>query len=321
MPYCSECAAAYETGARFCSNCGASLSTGSQGPGAARPNTQGPAAPPPLATWSVSPAAWAPGERVVAGATLFVFIALLVPWWSYGPYSIDGFHDWGWFSFVGFLAALALLCARLVTTEGRPFLRLPLPLHQAYAICAALELIGAVLYLAFTVRHLGFSNVSAGGFMALLGGGATLAGTSGSRVPRPAPALAGSDRLVAGPPAPQAGPGAAAPTAPRCPACGRPNPRLTRFCEGCGAKTTLGTASATALGEEAAGTAVLPLAPAGQPVATERQGPAPPAQPPAGSAPPVVGAPIATAPASPGRDLAGQAGTLAPTGRALEEDG
>jgi hypothetical protein len=26
MPYCSQCATAYETGAHFCSNCGASVS-------------------------------------------------------------------------------------------------------------------------------------------------------------------------------------------------------------------------------------------------------------------------------------------------------
>lgn len=51
--------------------------------------------------WSVSPPNWSHGERVLAGATVCIFLALPVPWWFYGPFRIDGFHDWGWFTFVG----------------------------------------------------------------------------------------------------------------------------------------------------------------------------------------------------------------------------
>ena len=243
MAFCHRCGSAYETGgARFCPNCGVSL--GGADPSAPDRSTdyepargqRTRAVSTATANWSVSPAAWATGERVVAGATLFVFMAMLVPWWSFGPFSIDGFHSWGWFCFVGFMGALALLVARLVTSNGRPAVRLPIPLHQAYAICGALELLGSVLYLALTVRDLGFSNVSVGAFMALIGGGVTLLGARDPWTPRPAPApLVGTGLGVVAPPMPAQAP---EPTAvPPCPACGRPNPRETRFCEGCGAET------------------------------------------------------------------------------------
>jgi hypothetical protein len=235
---------------------------------------------------------------------------MLVPWWSYGPYGLDGFRSWGWSSFVGFLGALALLCTRLVTSAGRPAVSLPLPLNQAYGICAALELIGAVLYLALTVPHLGFSGVSAGVFMALLGGGATLVAATGLRTPSLVPVLAGSPSQLPGPRPPHPGQGAAPAGAPPCPACGRPNARLTRFCEGCGAKTGIGDAVPGA-GEATAP----PLAPAtSQPAGTDGQVAVTSPEPLTGSPPPVAGAPI-------GADDAGPAGAVPPTGGALGEDG
>lgn len=51
--------------------------------------------------------------------------------------------------------------------------QLPISLRQSYGVGAALEALGAALYLALTVRHLCFGHVSAAGFIALLGGAAT----------------------------------------------------------------------------------------------------------------------------------------------------
>ena len=118
MPYCPACGKLHEAGVNFCPNCGNLLNgpRGSTATGQAHASKGEAPAP----TWSVSPAAWAPGERVVAGSTAFVFIALLVPWRAEGPFTIDGSHAWGWFSFIGFLAALGLLCACLVRGFSSP---------------------------------------------------------------------------------------------------------------------------------------------------------------------------------------------------------
>lgn len=52
-------------------------------------------------------------QWLLVGASVLLLIALLLPWWSVtavflGTFSLDGFHSWGWLSFISWLVIAAL---------------------------------------------------------------------------------------------------------------------------------------------------------------------------------------------------------------------
>jgi hypothetical protein len=115
------------------------------------------------------------GDRVLVAGSAMVLLALLLPWWNNGfGTTANGFHDWGWLSFLSLLLIAALFSVRnLVPESRRPELSVSDP--AAYMIGGALEIVGAVVFwLANNSRLDG--SVKYGVFVAVVGGAVTVAG-------------------------------------------------------------------------------------------------------------------------------------------------
>ena len=133
------------------------------------------------------------GDRVLVAGSAIVLLSLLLPWWDSGFGSTaNGFHDWGWLSFVSLLLVAALFSVRnLVPESRRPELSVSDP--AAYMTGGAAELVGAVVFwLTNNSRLVG--GVKYGVFVAVVGGAVTVAGgyvkhletrTGGSASPEP----------------------------------------------------------------------------------------------------------------------------------------
>jgi hypothetical protein len=111
---------------------------------------------------------------VLAGATLLTFIAMFLPWYSASALGItfteDGFHRWGWLTFVGFLAAAAVTAFAFLGDRG------PLAAHQlpkAIVAVGVVEAAGAVAAWIDVVVNSGGAGPSVGLFLALIAGLAT----------------------------------------------------------------------------------------------------------------------------------------------------
>ena len=194
---CSGCNAVLDAGASFCPECGRPVSTGAsvdQAVGlpadhASRPRAGG---------LSLTFSQW-----LLVGASLLLLVALLLPWWSLtavllGTLSIDGFHSWGWLSFVSWLAVITLTF-RLVAgdrTVGTPLRALTVPVAQRLIVAAgAAELLGNFFFIAAapTGSGPGYSaGIGAGVVIAIICGLAIVYGgllmIGPSWLPKPKPA-------------------------------------------------------------------------------------------------------------------------------------
>jgi hypothetical protein len=108
-------------------------------------------------------------QLLLAGTEVVLFIAFLLPWWSVTVFfvsaSLDGFHSWGWLSFVAWLATLALTARIMLapTFDAMPIgktVSAPLAARLVVAM-GAVELLGNVLFIAVAPSASG-SGVSAG---------------------------------------------------------------------------------------------------------------------------------------------------------------
>ena len=127
-------------------------------------------------------ALWAESDvhaRLVGGATLVVLVALLMPWYSASVFgisaSVDGFHRFGWVTFVAMLVGVAATAAllprsplgRATDARGRALLTISAGVFEA---------LGAITYWADASSSMdGIGGPSAGLFLALLAGLATAA--------------------------------------------------------------------------------------------------------------------------------------------------
>ena len=115
------------------------------------------------------------GDRVLAAGSAILLLALLLPWWDNGfGSSANGFHDWGWLSFLSLLLVATLFAVRnLVPESRRPELSVSDP--GAYMIGGTAEMVGAVVFwLANNSKLLG--GVKYGVFVAVIGAAVTIAG-------------------------------------------------------------------------------------------------------------------------------------------------
>jgi hypothetical protein len=115
------------------------------------------------------------GERVIVAGSAIVALSLLLPWWDNGfDTTANGFHDWGWLTFLSLLLVAALFSLRnLVPAQRRPELSVSDPV--AYMIGGGAELVGAVVFwLTNNSRLIG--GVKYGVFIAVVGGAVTVAG-------------------------------------------------------------------------------------------------------------------------------------------------
>lgn len=115
---CAGCGAVLQSGSSYCATCGQPTAGDEPASPAAAPGAFPLGGPPASAASPASPARSALlqlplAHLILGGATVLLFIALLLPWWSVtaifvGTVSLDGFHSWGWLSFIAWLLALGL---------------------------------------------------------------------------------------------------------------------------------------------------------------------------------------------------------------------
>ncbi len=171
VAFCTSCGTTTPPGVKFCPSCGTrSAPRSSAGPAGSGGGSLGG-----LRRWPL-------GQLVAAGSLVVLLIGLLIPWLSagvdfLGHESENGFHGWGWLSFVGFLVGLAVLVARALVGAGAlPALGGNLDHHRAGGVLVAaggLATLGAVIFWAIapTGSDLYASiGISAGVIVALLAG-------------------------------------------------------------------------------------------------------------------------------------------------------
>jgi hypothetical protein len=139
------------------------------------------------------------GDKVLLAGSVILLVALFLPWWDNGfGVTANGFHDWGWLSFLALLLLAALFAVRTVVDESRRLPELSVSDPVAYMIGGVAEVVGAVVFwLTNNTRIMG--EVRYGVFVAVVGGAVTIAGGYLKQVERAAPAdggpaAAGDDR-------------------------------------------------------------------------------------------------------------------------------
>jgi hypothetical protein len=87
---------------------------------------------------------WSQAERTTAIGTLVLFISLFLPWYTYGPLSLDGlWHGWMYLVFLVSLAILVYLVSRAGFSE-MPF-KMPITGVQLLLFGTVINLVLVVL--------------------------------------------------------------------------------------------------------------------------------------------------------------------------------
>jgi hypothetical protein len=129
------------------------------------------------------------GEKALAGGSLVVFISLFLPWFGWDEsvsvlgistsFSFDGFHSWGWLTFLALLAVVGLWVIRTFLSDSVQLGELGVPDPVLYMIGGGIEVLGAVLFwITWSPGSNGFINLGPrfGVFIALVGGVITIVG-------------------------------------------------------------------------------------------------------------------------------------------------
>jgi hypothetical protein len=164
---CPSCSAMTTDDARFCQNCGRALAVSRTT--ADRPSVK-------ADSFTAFLRSTTPETRILGGCTLVVFVALLLPWYSVTVLgfsaSVNGFHSWGWLTFLGLLVAVAstvTLARAGQGTSGSAGHERQEPLLVLTAGLA--ETIGAIGFLVdIETSSGGLGSPSAGLYLALLAG-------------------------------------------------------------------------------------------------------------------------------------------------------
>jgi len=168
-------------------------------------------------------------DQLIAAGSLVVLVSLFLPWFGYdvsvGGFSVsgsvDGFHSWGWITFIALLAVIGLYVVRNFASDAVKLPDLPFEDGVAYLALAVLEALGALLFWAAyhgdTIEGVGW-GIKFGLIVALVGAVITGAGGYLKRT-EPAATGGGSSTWQTSPPSAPYGapPPPAAPPPPPAP--------------------------------------------------------------------------------------------------------
>jgi hypothetical protein len=146
LPACSRCLVEVPPGTALCPKCGAAI----RPPVTVRPM------PKRVGKSRQRFRALSPQERVFGPATLILLASFWLPWYSVGPFSIDGLSVHGWL-FIAVLSAIVLVLYVLITAfdVGDLALQGRLSKDQLLAVLTGVNLVLVVL--AFLLKPAGFS--------------------------------------------------------------------------------------------------------------------------------------------------------------------
>ncbi len=104
MPACSRCLVEVSPGTALCPKCGAAI----------RPPIMRRPAPKPVRKSRQKVNALNSKERIVGPASLALLVSFWMPWYSFGPISVDGLSVHGWL-FIAVLNSIVLVLYVLIT--------------------------------------------------------------------------------------------------------------------------------------------------------------------------------------------------------------
>ncbi len=145
MPACSRCLVEVPLGTAICPKCGAAI----------RPTVVPRPTPKRIGKTRQQLNALNGRERVVGPATLVLLISFWLPWYSVGPFSVDGPSAHGWL-FIAVLDSIVLVLYVLITAFGVGDLALQgrMSKDQVLTLLTGVNL--ALVMLAFLLKPAGF---------------------------------------------------------------------------------------------------------------------------------------------------------------------
>lgn len=155
MPACSRCLIEVSPGTRLCPKCGAAI----------RPPVKVQPLPKKVGKSRQRLNALSRQDRIFGPATLVLLFSFWMPWYTVGPFSLDGLSVHGWL-FIAVLGAIVLVLSVLITAYGVGDLAAQgrLSKDQLLAVLTGVNLV--LVALAFLLKPTGFSW-SWGAFLAL----------------------------------------------------------------------------------------------------------------------------------------------------------
>jgi hypothetical protein len=157
VPACSRCLVEVAPRTALCPKCGAAI----------RPHIVPQPAPKQVRKSQQRLNALNARDRVVGPAALVLLVSFWLPWYSFGPFSVDGLNVHGWL-FIAMLDSIVLVLYVLVTAFGVGDLadQGRMSKEQLLVLLTGINLVLVVL--AFLLKPTGFSW-SWGAFLALAG--------------------------------------------------------------------------------------------------------------------------------------------------------
>ncbi len=156
MPACSRCLVEVFPGTALCPNCGAAI----------RPPVMPRTAPKKTGKSRQRLDALSAKDRVVGPATLALLLSFWMPWYSIGPFSVDGLSVHGWL-FIAVLDAIVLVLYVLFTAFGVGDLAEQGRLSKDQLLVLLTGVNVALVVLGFLLKPAGFSW-SWGAYLALV---------------------------------------------------------------------------------------------------------------------------------------------------------
>jgi hypothetical protein len=155
MPACSRCLIEVFPGTARCPKCGAAI----------RPNVTPRRAPKQIGKSRQRLNALTARERIAGPATVVLLVSFWLPWFSVGPFSVDGLTVHGWL-FIAVLDALVLVLYTLIRAFGAGDLAEIGRMSKDQMLVLITGVNVALVALAFLLKPAGFSW-SWGGLLAL----------------------------------------------------------------------------------------------------------------------------------------------------------
>jgi hypothetical protein len=193
--FCAICGAGLAAGARYCPSCGNAVSVSeTRSSGGNTPPPTSPSAPEVTSPQtSIDFRRLGTGDFMAGGATVVVFIALLLPWYSLDGFSTSalgsGAGGWRFLSLLLTIAIIGYLFARTLVSSG---FRLPLPHWQLLTLSTSIN--GLIILLAFLIKPSGQLSWSFGAYLGLI---AAILAIVGSAIRGNEPEVIGPDHLKA----------------------------------------------------------------------------------------------------------------------------
>ena len=155
MPACSRCLVEVPPGTALCPKCGAAI----RPPVTLRP------LPKPVGKSRQRLRALSAQDRVFGPATLVLLAAFWLPWYSVGPFALDGLSVHGWL-FIAVLSSIVLVLYVFITAFDVGDLAVPGRLSKEQLLAALTGVNLVLVVLAFLLKPTGF-NWSWGALIAL----------------------------------------------------------------------------------------------------------------------------------------------------------